>query len=152
MSLELDIQNASMATDLPEPAQIRRWVEAALAGRRTQAELDIRIVDEAEGEDLNRRYRGRRGATNVLSFPFEPLPGLAECDLIGDLAICAPLVTREAREQGKSLESHWAHMVVHGVLHLLGYDHLDAAGAKEMEELETRILGGLGFSAPYGDQ
>ena len=149
MELALDIQNASTASDLPGPEQLRRWAEAALAGRRERAQLSIRLVDESEGTDLNRRFRGRRGATNVLSFPFEPLPGLADCDLIGDLAICAPLVIQEALDQGKTREAHWAHMVVHGVLHLLGYDHLDAAEATEMEGLERRILCELGFPAPY---
>jgi probable rRNA maturation factor len=151
MELGLDIQRDTTAPDLPTSAQIRRWVEAALAGRRERAELSIRLVDEAEGADLNRRFRGRPGATNVLSFPFEPLPGLGECDLIGDLAICAPLVAREADEQGKTLEAHWAHMLVHGVLHLLGYDHLVDEAAAEMERLETRILCGLGFPPPYED-
>jgi probable rRNA maturation factor len=109
-------------------------------------------VDESEGAEINRRFRGWHGATNVLSFPFEPLPGLGECELIGDLVVCAPLVAREAREQGKTLDAHWAHMLVHGVLHLLGYDHRDAASAGEMEGLETWILCELGFPAPYEDQ
>ena len=123
-----------------------------LIGRRDRAELSIRLVDQAEGAILNGRFRGRRGPTNVLSFPFEPLPGLEDCDLIGDLVICAPVVAREAAEQGKSLQAHWAHMLVHGVLHLLGYDHLDAAHAAQMEGLETRIIRRLGFPAPYEDQ
>ncbi len=152
MKLKLDIQNASAALDLPALDQLRVWAEAALAGRRERAELGIRLVDEAEGAELNGRFRGRRGPTNVLSFPFEPLPGLEDCDLIGDLVICAPVVSREAKEQGKSLQSHWAHMLVHGVLHLLGYDHLDAASAAEMEGLETRIICGLGFPVPYEEQ
>jgi len=152
MTLELDIQNASTAPHLPAPDQIRRWIEAALAGQRARAELSVRLVDELEGTDLNKRFRGRRGATNVLSFPFEPLPGLGECDLIGDLVICAPIVAREAQEQGKTLDAHWAHMLVHGVLHLLGYDHQDAADTEQMEGLETRILCRLGFPAPYEDQ
>ena len=152
MTLELDIQNASKASELPTAEALRSWVEAALDGRRTGAQLSIRLVDEPEGADLNRRFRGRSGATNVLSFPFEPLPGLADCDLIGDLAICAPLVAREAREQGKTLEAHWAHMLVHGVLHLLGHDHQGAAETVEMEELERHILCRLGFPAPYEDQ
>jgi probable rRNA maturation factor len=153
MTLELDIQNASTAPHLPAPNQIRHWIEAALlAGRRARAELSVRLVDEPDGADLNKRFRGRHGATNVLSFPFEPLPGLGECDLIGDLVICAPIVAREAREQGKTLDAHWAHMLVHGVLHLLGYDHLDAASTEQMEVLETRILCGLGFPPPYEDK
>jgi probable rRNA maturation factor len=149
MSLVLEIQNASTSADLPSAAEIRRWAEAALAGRRERAELSVRLVDEPEGAELNGRFRGRRGPTNVLSFPFEPMPGLEDCDLIGDLVICAPVVAREAAEQGKALQAHWAHMLVHGVLHLLGYDHLEPEQAAEMEALETRILAGLGFPAPY---
>jgi len=149
MPLELEIQNASTTPGLPGYEQFRRWAEAALAGCRANAALGIRLVDEPEGVELNRSFRGRHGATNVLSFPFDPLPGLADCNLLGDLAICVPLVVREAREQGKPVEAHWAHLVVHGVLHLLGYDHPDAAGAVEMEGLERDILLGLGFPAPY---
>lgn len=151
MKLELEIQNASSVSNLPTPDQLRVWAEAAFADRRQRAELSIRLVDESEGADLNGRFRGRKGPTNVLSFPFDPLPGLANCDLIGDLVICAPVVAREAVEQGKSLQAHWAHMLVHGVLHLLGYDHLGAEQAAQMEELETRIIRGLGFPAPYED-
>lgn len=153
MALELDIQNASTAPDIPGRDRFRCWVEAALAGRSMGPEpnLSIRLVDEAEGADLNRRFRGGREATNVLSFPCEPLPGVTDCGLLGDLVICAPIVAREAREQGKAPEAHWAHMVVHGVLHLLGYDHLNAAEAVAMEELERDILSRLGFPAPYED-
>lgn len=151
MMLELAIQNASTVPVLPAYGQFRRWAEAALAGRRVNTELSIRLVNEVEAAALNRRFRDRHGATNVLSFPCDPLPGVVDCDLLGDLAICAPLVVREAREQGKPVEAHWAHLVVHGVLHLLGYDHSDTAEAAEMEELERRILLGLGFPAPYAD-
>lgn len=151
MMLELAIQNASTVPGLPAYGQFRRWAEAALAGRRVNTELSIRLVDEAEAAALNRRFRDRHGATNVLSFPCDPLPGVTDSDLLGDLAICAPLVVREAQEQGKPVEAHWAHLVVHGVLHLLGYDHSDTAEAAEMEGLERRILLGLGFPAPYAD-
>lgn len=149
MELELDVQNATASPQSPSEAGLACWAQAALTGRRERAELTIRLVDEPEGAELNRRYRGRRGPTNVLSFPFEPPPGLPATDLIGDLAICVPVVEREAREQGKALEAHWAHMVVHGVLHLLGYDHRADAEAAEMEGLETLILHGLGFPPPY---
>lgn len=149
MELELDVQNATGSLDVPTPDELAHWTEAALLGRRECAELTIRLVDEIEGAELNRRYRGREGPTNVLSFPFEPPPGLGHCDLLGDLVICAPVVEREAREQGKRASAHWAHMVVHGVLHLLGYDHLTDVEASEMEGLETAILGGLGFAPPY---
>jgi len=150
--LDLEIQNASATPDFPGYEQFHRWAAAALTGRRTGAQLSIRLVDGPEGAYLNRRFRGKREATNVLSFPYEHLPGVTDCDLIGDLVICAPLVVREAREQGTPLEAHWAHLVVHGVLHLLGYDHSDTAEATEMEGLERHILLGLGFPVPYEDK
>jgi probable rRNA maturation factor len=135
---------------LPSPVSFRRWVEAALHGakRRKPAELAIRIVDADEGRALNRDYRGKDYATNVLSFPAELPPGVA-LPLIGDLAICAPVVLREAAEQGKLARDHWAHLTVHGVLHLLGYDHIEDSEAQAMEALETRILAGLGIADPY---
>ena len=115
-------------------------------------ELSLRLVDEAESADLNQRYRGKAGPTNVLSFPFEPPPGIKGPRYLGDLVICVPVVAREAAEQGKAPEAHWAHLVVHGVLHLLGYDHLDEAEAQAMEALETRLLANLGFPPPYADE
>ena len=135
---------------LPSPVSFRRWVDAALQGakRRKPAELAIRIVDADEGRTLNRDYRGKDYATNVLSFPAELPPGVA-LPLIGDLAICAPVVLREAAEQGKAARDHWAHLTVHGVLHLLGYDHIEDGEAQAMEALETRILAGLGIADPY---
>ena len=150
MKVKLAMQRACAASWLPAKAEVKRWAAAALKGRRKQAGLSLRILDEAESADLNGRYRGKAGPTNVLSFPFEPPPGLPDPQpFIGDLAICAPVVAREALEQGKSLEAHWAHLVVHGILHLLGHDHLDEAEAQEMEALETRILEDLGFPTPY---
>ncbi|WP_242451793.1 rRNA maturation RNase YbeY [Rhodanobacter sp. T12-5] len=135
---------------LPAPASFQRWVEAALRGakRRKPGELAIRIVDTDEGRALNRDYRGKDYATNVLSFPAELPPGVA-LPLIGDLAICAPVVLREAAEQGKLARDHWAHLTIHGVLHLLGHDHIEDAEAEAMEALETRILAGLGIADPY---
>ena len=117
-----------------------------------KVELSLRLVDEVESADLNRRYRGKAGPTNVLSFPFEPPPGVRGRKYLGDLAICVPVVVREAAEQGKAPEAHWAHLVVHGVLHLLGYNHLDETEAQEMEALETRLLANLGFPPPYADE
>ena len=150
MKIKLAIQNASASSQVPAKADVKHWAAAALEGRRKQTRLSLRIVDEEESADLNGRYRGQARPTNVLSFPFEPPPGLPDpLPFIGDLAICAPVVVREALEQGKSLEAHWAHMVVHGILHLLGHDHLDEVEAQEMEALETRILEELGFPAPY---
>ena len=152
MKIKLAIQQASAASRVPAKAEVKRWVAVALKGRRKQARLSLRILDEAESAALNLRYRGKAGPTNVLSFPFEPPPGLPDPQpFMGDLAICAPVVEREAVEQGKSLEAHWAHMIVHGILHLLGHDHLDEGEAQEMEALETRILEELGFPAPYED-
>ncbi len=135
---------------LPAPASFRRWVGAALRGtrRRKPAELAIRLVDAAEGSELNRQYRGKDYATNVLSFPAELPPGV-DLPLLGDLAICAPVVLREAAEQGKPPAHHWAHLTIHGVLHLLGHDHIAEADAERMEALETRILAGLGIPDPY---
>jgi len=141
---------ATSRKGVPAPATFRRWVEAALKGarRRKATEVAIRIVDADEGKALNRQYRGRDYATNVLSFPADFPPGVA-LPLIGDLVICAPVVAREAADQGKKPADHWAHMTVHGTLHLLGYDHIEDAEAEAMEALETRILAGLGISDPY---
>ncbi|HEC15817.1 MAG TPA: rRNA maturation RNase YbeY [Sedimenticola sp.] len=146
--IELEIQYAVSGEGLPARSDFREWVEAALAGRRDRAALVIRIVDEHESAGLNQRYRHKAGPTNVLSFPFRAPPPV-ETDLLGDLAICAPLVRRQAGAQGKTERAHWAHMVVHGVLHLLGYDHEDSARAAEMERIEAGILARLGFPDPY---
>lgn len=146
---ELDIQVASALRPLPSDEDLQRWVEAALAGRGS-GELTLRIVDEDEISDLNQRYRHKDGPTNVLSFPFEAPPGLS-LDLLGDIVVCAPVVVREADAQGKTPEAHWCHLVVHGVLHLLGYDHLQPSEASVMEGLEIEILASLGYPDPYGD-
>jgi probable rRNA maturation factor len=151
MDLALDLQIACEAPSLPEKARLTAWAAAALQGRRASAELTLRVVDEVEGATLNQRYRGRPGPTNVLSFPFDPPPGLPPQDLIGDLIICAPVVAREAAEQGKPEDAHWAHLVVHGTLHLLGYDHITVPEAEAMETTETVILARLGFPSPYED-
>lgn len=148
MTLEVDVQIASEEDDLPDPTQLRSWADAACGNLAQDAELTIRIVDEAESAELNRNYRKKSAATNVLSFPFEPPPGVSMA-LLGDIVICAPIVRREAEEQSKTLSAHWAHMVVHGALHLLGYDHEFASDADEMEATEMRILGELGFDNPY---
>ncbi len=148
MGLILELQRAAPGVDIPEEKEFRRWAEAVLSGRRQSAELVIRVVDEEEGRELNRRYRGRDSAANVLSFPFEP-PAMVETGLLGDLVICAPVVAREAREQAKPSVAHWAHLTVHGLLHLLGFDHLNEQEAVEMEKLEVIILEELGFPDPY---
>jgi len=159
MSLNLDLQLATELPGLPLLEQLHRWVLAALTGDgydpTAAAELTIRIVDEVESAQLNQRYRDRIGPTNVLSFPFDLPPGIKAEDLgelrrlLGDLVICAPLVEREAAEQGKPPAAHWAHIVVHGVLHLRGHDHSAPADATCMETLETETLCGLGFPPPY---
>lgn len=145
----VDVQYACEGPDLPAPEELVAWAQAALADRAEGAELTVRIVDEAEGARLNRTYRGRNGPTNVLSFPFERPAGVP-CALLGDVVVCAPVVAREALEQGKALRAHWAHMVVHGILHLLGYDHEREEEALIMESLEAAILARLGFPDPYG--
>jgi probable rRNA maturation factor len=149
--LQLDIQRAC-GDSLPDADALQRWVEAALgqAGHAGDAEISLRLVDEAEMAALNARYRGRAGPTNVLSFPCD-LPEALNLPLLGDVVICAPVVRREALEQGKSERAHWAHMAVHGTLHLLGYDHVDSVDAEVMEGLETSILEALAFPCPYGN-
>jgi probable rRNA maturation factor len=144
----IDVQYAITADGIPAPDQLRHWVDCALEGRRPAAELAVRIVDEAEITALNRQYRGKDGATNVLSFGFDAMPGV-ETEQLGDIVICAPVVAAEAVTQGKPLDAHWAHIVVHGVLHLLGHDHHRDREAQEMEALEIRLLASLGFPDPY---
>ncbi|HKJ95915.1 MAG TPA: rRNA maturation RNase YbeY [Gammaproteobacteria bacterium] len=146
--IDVDIQIATACAELPEDEDLDRWLRAALAGRRDEAELAVRLVDEPEGRELNATYRGRDYATNVLSFPAD-LPAGVDLPVLGDLVICAPVVEREAAEQGKALDAHWAHMIVHGVLHLLGYDHIEDDQAEVMETEEREILAGLGYPDPY---
>ncbi len=148
LRLYLDVQRASKSAALPGDAQLRSWARAALTDIGGTHELTLRLVDEGESAELNSGYRHKSGPTNVLSFPFEAPPGVAS-RLLGDLIICAQVVEREAREQGKNALAHWAHMVVHGILHLRGYDHLTDAEAAAMEMLETTILARLGYADPY---
>lgn len=150
MNLSVDIQNACADAEPPAAAALERWLHAVLAPRRDSAELTVRIVDEAEITELNARYRGKDYPTNVLSFPAD-LPPELQLPLLGDIVICAPVIEREAQEQHKSSEAHWAHMVVHGTLHLLGYDHIDDAEAEAMEHLEIEILHHLDYPNPYAD-
>lgn len=149
--IDLDLQIASAATGIPSEDDFRRWTEAALAGRRAEAELTIRVVDAEESAELNGTYRHKQGPTNVLSFPFAAPPGV-ELPLLGDIVICAPVVVREAAEQGKTEPAHWAHMTVHGCLHLLGYDHIVPDEAEIMETLEKDVLSALGYADPYDGQ
>jgi probable rRNA maturation factor len=149
--LELDLQNASSATDLPSEADFRRWCELGLRARSADSELTIRLVDEDEGRELNRTWRHRDYATNVLSFPAEIPDGILDIPLLGDLVICVPVVEREAQQQGKPVAAHWAHLVIHGCLHLLGFDHIEDEEAEEMEALERELLAELGHPDPYAD-
>ena len=147
MAIELDLQLTGDWPGLPTAEDLETWVVAALADRE-DAELTVRIVGRRESRELNRSYRGKDAETNVLSFPAE-LPEGIDLPLLGDIVICAPLVADEASAQGKPLRNHWAHLAVHGVLHLLGYDHQDDDEAEEMEALETSLLGSLGIPDPY---
>ena len=145
----IDLQIAcEQETGLPTAEQIEQWATAAVQPQSDEVEMTVRIVDEAESHALNLNYRGKDRPTNVLSFPFE-CPDEVELPLLGDLVICRQVVEREAQEQDKPVMAHWAHMVVHGSLHLLGYDHIEDDEAEEMESLETQIMIGLGFADPY---
>lgn len=148
ISLDLDLQIAVNNLNLPTQAEFETWVRTALGQTMPEVELTIRIVEVAESQLLNLTYRGKDKPTNVLSFPFEAPPEV-ELPLLGDLVICAHVVEQEAIEQNKPLNAHWAHMVIHGCLHLLGYDHIIDQEADEMESLETQLVEGLGFTNPY---
>jgi probable rRNA maturation factor len=145
--LTVDLQNVFDGPDVPNSAQFQVWAEKAWQGEEA-SEVTIRIVDTEEGRALNHQYRGKDKPTNVLSFPFEAPPGIT-VPLAGDLVICAPVVEKEAQEQHKEPVAHWAHMVVHGMLHLQGYDHIEDNEAEAMEALEIRLLAQLGFNNPY---
>ena len=150
--LDVAVGYAAPRAGIPAATSFRRWVAAALAGRIREADLAIRIVDEKEGRSLNHHYRGKDYATNVLSFPAELPEGLpkgVKLPLLGDLVLCSPVIAREAREQGKPLRAHYAHLTVHGALHLLGWHHEDAREADAMEQLERQILAGIGLPDPY---
>ena len=145
----IDLQMASEHSSCPSPSQLKNWVELALQDKNKDAlELTIRIVDKEESQSLNKQYRDKDKPTNVLSFPFEAPPEI-DLNLLGDMVICAPIVSEEANEQSKTEISHWAHMVVHGTLHLQGYDHIEDDEAEAMEALEIEILTTLGFQNPY---
>ena len=152
MSVDVDVQRVSASESIPDDKQFQQWAEAALIGKDSDFSLSVRVVDEDEAQRFNREYRAKDYATNVLSFPAELPAGLPD-DLrksqLGDLLICAAVVAREATEQQLSEVDHWAHLLIHGVLHLLGYDHEVTAEAEDMEALEIEILAGLGISDPY---
>ncbi|MFI3122761.1 MAG: rRNA maturation RNase YbeY [Methylococcales bacterium] len=144
----IDIQRVFESPNQPKDTQLELWVNTVLTNLNEEFELTIRIVDESESAQLNETYRHKKGATNILSFPFE-VPDEIELNLLGDLVICASVLEREALEQNKPLHNHWAHIVIHGTLHLLGYDHIDDAEAKEMEVKEIELLQTLSIPNPY---
>ena len=150
VQLDLSVSYALPRKGLPGPASFRKWVEAALEKRVRRADLAIRIVGEREGRALNRHYRGKDNATNVLSFPAD-LPEGVKLPVLGDILMCAPVIAREAHAQGKDVHAHYAHITVHGVLHLLGWDHENPREADAMEALERQILDSLGFADPYDE-
>lgn len=141
-SLKLDLQIGSRAAHPPTPTQVRRWAKVAL---KRPGEITVRVVGSGEARRLNRRYRGENRATNVLSFPY----ALSRTLVQGDIVLCAPVIAREARSQGKSVEAHFAHLIVHAVLHLQGHDHTRRREAERMEALEKRLLTKLGYPDPY---
>ena len=161
--LELHLSLSGVRAGIPAKARFARWLDCAFVlamqqkgrNRLRFVELpgiSVRLVDRAEGQQFNAQYRGKNYATNVLSFPFEVPPGLPKTyprEWLGDLIICAPVIEAEAAEQGKSLHTHYAHMSVHGLLHLLGWDHEESVAAEAMEALEVKILAQLGFANPY---
>jgi probable rRNA maturation factor len=147
--LAIIVRNAAPGARVPKNPTLRKWTAAALHG--AMGEVTVRIVTAAESAELNARYRGHGGATNVLSFPAGEVRTLAERELapLGDIVVCAAVVAREAREQRKTLDAHWAHMLIHGALHLLGYDHVTGSQARRMESRERKLLAALGFRDPY---
>ena len=148
MNEMIEIQNASNMNSLPTDNLLTQWAEQALDEQHQAAEITLRIVDEEEGVALNKEWRKKESATNVLSFPVGETLEHAP-NLLGDIVICAPIVEREANEQGKISDAHWAHLVIHGVLHLQGYDHESNEQASIIESKEIRILKKIGYANPY---
>ncbi len=148
MVIALDLQIACKNNELPDKKDFQLWVNTALSPYNKPFELTVRIVELEESQTLNHQYRDKNKPTNVLSFPFE-IPDGIELDLLGDLVICADVVKDEAQAQNKNLKSHWAHMVIHGCLHLLGFDHIDDNDAQEMEALEIKLLASINIDDPY---
>lgn len=153
MNVSVDIEIATDGDDPPEPDSIKRWLHAVLerelpADDPREVEISVRVVDREESHTLNKRYRHKDAPTNVLSFPSD-LPSDLPFRHLGDIVLCAPVIGDEAREQGKAVDDHWAHMLVHGALHLLGYDHIDEVDATVMESLEVEILSQFGVADPY---
>ena len=150
MPITIDAQQWELLKDAPTQEDITALINALFDYLNVDTEFSaaVRLIDETESADFNNQYRGKSGPTNVLSFPYEAFPGV-ESDLLGDLLICAPIVAKEAAEQGKTVTMHFSHLVVHGILHLLGYDHLTEDEATEMEGIEIAVLEQHGFPNPY---
>ncbi len=149
IDLTTEVQNISSEPGVPGSALIETWAATAYSKvAEEKAELTVRIVDEGDGRELNEQYCNKDTATNVLSFPFEDPPNV-KTSILGDIVVCAPVISREAREQGKTLHAHWAHLIVHGVLHLCGYHHEVNDDAQIMQRLESEVVEQLGFSNPY---
>lgn len=148
MATRVDVQFAYQDENTPTASEIKAWVKSTLKDFRKNSELTVRIVDRMEATELNERWRNASGPTNVLSFPCDDISGQVP-DLLGDIVICAPVVKNEAARQKKKVNAHWAHMVVHGTLHLLGFDHMEKRDAEKMEAMEISILEKLGFNNPY---
>lgn len=146
----VDVQRCSSASWLPDDNEISRWVDLATHDLPYSVSLTVRMVDEAESRELNHRFRSRDSATNVLSFPCD-VEDEQKVRVLGDVVVCAPLVEVEAQNQGKKLRDHWAHLVIHGILHLLGYDHLAPDEAIVMENLEIAMLQKMEINNPYGE-
>jgi probable rRNA maturation factor len=146
--ITVEVQFAASTDDVPDEGTFQSW--ASIVEVSSDQEVALRIVDEAEMTGLNEQYRKKSGPTNVLSFPAD-LPQGVNSPFLGDIIICAPVVAKEAKDQGKSLDSHWAHMTVHGILHLQGYNHIDNTEAEQMESLEIKIMQQLGFANPYDE-
>lgn len=152
LKFHIELQNPYDFSDIPNRFVLQRWIDCALKNHKQQGEICIRLVDEAEMQQLNHQYRDKNKPTNILSFPMSVPEELElESDLLGDLVICVPALRSESEEQKKDLEAHWAHIIVHGVLHLIGYDHIDDKDAVIMQDLEIKYLNQLGYADPYGD-
>jgi probable rRNA maturation factor len=146
----VDIQRSELTGAAPSDAEISRWAQLVLERQDCPSSVSVRIVDEVEITELNSQYRNRNQATNVLSFPCD-LTDESGVRLLGDIIACEPVITREAREQGKTSHDHWAHIIVHGLLHLIGYDHIEDQQAEQMEDLEVKLLGALEIANPYAE-
>ncbi len=147
----IDLQLVTESKDIPSEMLFQRWMDIVLTDSGVDSEVLIRIVDEDEMIQLNQQYRNKQGTTNILSFPFDVAEDVDNI-LLGDLVVCAPVVEQESQEQGKLLEHHWAHMIIHGLLHLLGYDHINDDEADEMESLEIKFLTAINISNPYEEE